>query len=131
MTENEFYKRFRAYWENHAKSDPALRPFELRLEPAYHFVKPWETNVDDPAVQTVAEAFNEYQQPAAVCGFQASGDIAIYGGVGEMPVVYLGPRCDNLHAPDEWVEVADILTLTKVYANIALKWCQTQTQKHW
>lgn len=124
MTETEFYQRFRAYWEKHAKSDPALTPFELRLEPAYHFVKPWETPVDSPAVQAVVEAFSRCEKHPDISGMQASCDLAIYGEVGRMPAVLLGPRGDNMHAPDEWVELEDILTLTKVYANIALTWCQ-------
>jgi acetylornithine deacetylase len=40
-----------------------------------------------------------------------------------MPCLLLGPRGGNLHAPDEWVEIADLLTLTGVYATLAASWC--------
>jgi acetylornithine deacetylase/succinyl-diaminopimelate desuccinylase-like protein len=39
-----------------------------------------------------------------------------------VPAVILGPRGDNLHAPDEWVLVEDILSLTGIYALLAYQW---------
>jgi hypothetical protein len=56
MNEEEFYRQFRAFWDRHAQSDPLLKPFELNLEARYHFVKPWETPADSPAVKAVSEA---------------------------------------------------------------------------
>lgn len=123
MTEREFHRRFRAFWKEHAARDPALQPFELELKRTYHYVKPWETPVEDPAVQAVARAFERYtgRQPE-VGGAAFSCDLGVYGEVGRMPAVLLGPRGDNLHAPDEWVEVEDLLTLTGVYAALAAEW---------
>jgi len=48
--------------------------------------------------------------------------MAIYGKVGGMPTIILGPRGGNLHAPDEWVEVEDILTLTGIFATLITNW---------
>lgn len=126
MTQAEFYRRFRAYWEKHAESDPALTPFEMQLKSSYHFVKPWETPTDNLAVQAVVDAFRPWQEHPVLSGAPFSCDLAVYGEVGKMPAVLLGPRGDNLHGPDEWVEIEDILTLTGVFANLALTWCQEQ-----
>jgi acetylornithine deacetylase len=38
------------------------------------------------------------------------------------PIVILGPRGGNAHAPDEWVELADLTTLTKTYALTIADW---------
>ncbi len=38
------------------------------------------------------------------------------------PVVILGPRGGNAHAPDEWVDLDDLVALTKVYALTAADW---------
>ena len=123
-TEAEFYRRFEAFWEKHAASDPALTPFEVKLERDFHYVKPWETPEDSLAVQAVVEAFRQYEgTPPSVGGAPFSCDLAIYGETGNMPSVLLGPRGDNLHAPDEWVQVNDILTLTGMLANLAILWC--------
>ena len=48
--------------------------------------------------------------------------MAIYGDQGNMPVVIFGPRGDNLHAPDEWVLVEDIISLTSIFATFIGKW---------
>lgn len=123
MTEEEFYRRFRAFWEERAASDPALRPFGLSVEREYHFVKPWETPADSDAVQAVVDASRQYGGTALpVSGAPFSCDLAIYGEAG-IPALLLGPRGDNLHAPDEWVETSDVLALTGIYATLAVIWC--------
>ena len=123
MTEPEFYSRFRAFWDEHAASDPALAPFDLLIEPDYHFIKPWETASDAPAVQAVVAACEQYAgRKPSIGGASFSCDLAVYGEVGNMPCVLLGPRGDNLHAPDEWCEIEDLLSLTGIYASLAADW---------
>lgn len=45
------------------------------------------------------------------------------GDPGGMPCLILGPRGDNLHAPDEWVLLEDIYTLTEAVTLLAARWC--------
>jgi acetylornithine deacetylase len=123
MTEKEFHRRFRAFWNEHGANDPALRPFKIELERTYHFVQPWETPTDSPAVKAVALAFERYGRvKPRIAGAAFSCDLGIYGEVGRMPAILLGPRGDHLHAPDEWVEIEDVLTLVGVYATLAAGW---------
>lgn len=124
MTEEEFYRRFRTFWAERTRAEPALAPFEVKLERDFHFVKCWETPANHPAVQAVVEAYKLYQgTPPTVGGAPFSCDLAHYGETGHMPAVLLGLRGDNLHAPDEWTPVEDILFLTGVFATLALRWC--------
>ena len=124
MTEEAFYDEFRRFWSEKAGNDPDLIPFQLELVPTYHFVKPWETPTGHPAVQETIEAYRRYSGIApAVGGAAFSCDLGIYGEVGGMPSIILGPRGDNLHAPDEWVLLEDIFTLTGIYALLAVRWC--------
>ena len=96
----------------------------MELRPDYHFVKPWETDLKEPAVGCVVEALKDYTGLVPVTtGAPISCDLAIYGDEGKMPAVILGPRGDNLHAPDEWVLTEDILTLTGMFALLACDWC--------
>jgi acetylornithine deacetylase/succinyl-diaminopimelate desuccinylase-like protein len=125
MTEAEFYGHFAAFWEKKRANEPDLAPFGFALRPAYHFVRPWETDVENPAVRAVALAFEEYTGSApAVGGAPFSCDLAHYGDAGKMPSVILGPRGANLHAPDEWVLVEDVLALTGIFALLAAAWCE-------
>lgn len=124
MTEDNFYRQFRAFWEKYAKSDPKLRPFKLEIIPTFHYVKPWETNIEDTAVQVVIDAITQYSRKAPVVGGAPfSCDLAIYGEVGGMPSIIIGPRGDNLHAPDEWVLIEDVLSLTGIFAFLVYLWC--------
>ncbi len=124
MSEEEFYRYFRRFWDRHAASDERIKQFDLEITPTYHYVRPWETDGDDPAVQAVGTAFSDYTgvRPT-VGGAPFSCDLALYGDVGAMPSVILGPRGDNLHAPDEWVLIDDIYTLTGITALLVAQWC--------
>lgn len=129
LTEEEFYRKFRSFWQGHAASDPALTPFSLKLEPEFHYVKPWETPADSPAVRAVADAFQRYEKTVpSIGGAPFSSDFSIYGESGNMPAVLLGPRGDNLHAPDEWVELNDVFSLAGIFAGLSSVWTAPQGQ---
>lgn len=123
MTEERFYYEFKEFWQEHLL-DELLVPFNLELESTYHHIRPSETPSDDPAVMSLVEAFRQCQQAApSVSGAPFSCDLAVYADAGNMPSILLGPRGGNLHAPNEWVEVTDILDLTCIYATLAASWC--------
>jgi acetylornithine deacetylase len=123
MTEPEFYRKFRAFWQPIFESDPDLAPFTVDLAPTYHHVRPWETQSDHPGVLSAVEAFQSVTGTAPVVGGAPfSCDLGVYGDPGRMPCFILGPRGDNLHAPDEWVLLEDIYTLTEVFADLAVRW---------
>jgi len=124
MSEEEFYRHFRNFWNNHTAADKKIKPFDLEITPTYHYVRPWETGIEDPAVRAVADAFSEYMgKKPVIAGAPFSCDLALYGDTGKMPSVILGPRGDNLHAPDEWVLIEDIFTLAGIAALLITEWC--------
>lgn len=124
VTKEEFYCQFRAFWNERIQADSLLRDLDVSIEPAYHYIQPSEVSQDDPAVQTVVSAFEQGTgRLPSVGGAPFSCDLSLFKRFGNMPAVLLGPRGDNLHAPDEWVEIEDIFALTRVFANLALKWC--------
>ena len=48
MTEEEFYRRFTAFWDSRRATDPELAELDLKILPTYHFVRPWETPTSHP-----------------------------------------------------------------------------------
>jgi acetylornithine deacetylase/succinyl-diaminopimelate desuccinylase-like protein len=123
MTEPEFYRRFRNFWEDRFSSDPDLAPFSIELTPTYHYVRAWETDSGHPGVRSTVEAYRSVigSEPV-VGGAPFSCDLGVYGDPGGMPCLILGPRGDNLHAPDEWVLLEDVYTLTEIFAHLAVRW---------
>ncbi|MBN2324089.1 MAG: M20/M25/M40 family metallo-hydrolase [Spirochaetes bacterium] len=123
MTEKRFLEEFERFWTTHASEDDVLKQFDMKIDRTYHYVKAWETDAGSPAVNAVTEAFRRFTGTEPPVGGAAfSCDLAIYGEAGGMPSVILGPRGDNLHASDEWVNIDDILDLTGIFALLAASW---------
>ena len=122
--EDLFFKAFKKFWYDHAAKDKDLKLFELEIKQTYHYVRPWETSIENIGVAEIINSFREYTKSVpTVTGAPFSCDYAIYCDNGDMPTVILGPRGDNLHAPDEWVLLDDIFTLAGIFASLTLKWC--------
>ena len=123
-SESVFSERFREFWEKRVAEDPELAPFSFEITPTYHHVRAWETPLDDPGVRTAVDALAAATgHEPVVGGAPFSCDLGLYGDPGGMPCLILGPRGDNLHAPDEWVLLEDIYTLTEAVTLLAARWC--------
>lgn len=123
MTPAAFYQGFRGFWDKRFSTDPELTPFAIEIVPTYHYVRPWETPSTHPGVLAAVDALAAAGGSAPVVGGAPfSCDLGVYGDPGGMPCLILGPRGDNLHAPDEWVLAEDILTLTRTFADLAVRW---------
>ncbi len=123
LTEDKFYKELRSFWNRYFTADEVLKQFTIEIIPTFHYVKPWEEDPDSFEVREVTKIYNEYTgDDPEIAGAPFSCDMAIYGEAGN-PVIIIGPRGDNLHAPDEWVLTEDILTLTGVFARLIQTWC--------
>jgi acetylornithine deacetylase len=124
-SEKAFREAFRDFWDRKIAEDPLLSAFDVRLEPTYHQVRAWETPVDHPGVLAAAQAVRDATgSDPVIGGAPFSCDLGLYGDPGGMPCLILGPRGDNLHAPDEWVLLEDIYTLTEALALLASRWSQ-------
>ena len=103
--------------------DPELAAFSVEIEPTYHHVRSWETPTEHPGVRAAVDAVRAATgSEPVVGGAPFSCDLGLYGDPGGMPCLILGPRGDNLHAPDEWVLLEDIYTLTEAVALLAGRW---------
>jgi len=120
MDEKTFYSRFLKYWDE-CKRDGELQKYDVTVEKTYHFVRPFETPIDNEGVKLVIQAFKSFSgKEPSVEGAPFSCDLGVYGEVGHMPSVLLGPRGENLHGADEYVLVDDVINLTGIFATIIL-----------
>ncbi|MCF7928769.1 MAG: M20/M25/M40 family metallo-hydrolase [Spirochaetales bacterium] len=112
------------FFEQKRKTDSELKPFSITIEPAYHFIAPWETPAGEQVIYEIQQAYKQYTGvEAMLSGAPFSSDMAVYGKYGGMPTVILGPRGDNLHGPNEWVLIDDVLDLTGVFASLITSHC--------
>lgn len=83
--------------------------------------------VESPLCQAAAKAYEEVlDEPAYFHGFVGSND-ASWLELGGTPALSLGPgNLVNAHAPNEYVEVAELIDAAKIYAALMMDWCGTE-----
>ena len=84
------------------------------------FLHALDGDPDAPIVQAMRAALPGHPAPT-VAPFAC--DAFIFAEHSPTPVVVCGPGGDNPHAPDEYVNVADLHTLTAAYVRLAIDWC--------
>lgn len=62
-------------------------------------------------------------EPMETGSFTATTDARFYNLYYDIPSTCYGPTGDGLHAPNEWVDLDSVKTVTKTYAAFLLKWC--------
>jgi acetylornithine deacetylase len=117
VSEEQIRLRFEESLSEMYQVDPIVKSLKVEVTPTYHFVKPWETELTEPIKKAIETTFGN----PVITGAPYSCDLGVYGDAG-IPAVLYGPRCDNLHAPDEWVNVDDILQVTRNFAKLAVLW---------
>jgi acetylornithine deacetylase len=124
-SEEYFFKEFRKFWDEKAGQDEVLKNFDLEIKQTFHFVRPWQTDGSSEGIDTIIRSYSDYtDKKADIAGATFSCDMAIYGDVGRIPVILLGPRGDNLHGSDEWVLLEDIYNLIGIFILFIKDWCK-------
>jgi acetylornithine deacetylase len=82
----------------------------------------------EPVVQTVRRSIEQILgQPSTVFGSPAATDAAYLtprlNGYGGSPAVIYGPGGANAHGADEYVEIEELIRVTKVLVAAILDWC--------
>lgn len=88
-----------------------------------------QTNHDLGALYTNPAELKALEQIAGSSYLDAPsagyGDGQLIQEAWNIPVAYLGPKGGNAHAPNEWVDIKSIQTLTDMYARIIQAYCTT------
>lgn len=100
----------------------------LRHEPArlrWHGFRAHGYYIDphEPIVSLLTSSVAEVTGvPARISPMFGTAD-ARYFGDQRIPAVYYGPAGGNMHAPDEWVELASVRRVASVLARTIVCWC--------
>ena len=124
VTAEELDQEVRAFFDEWIRGDPALRAKPPILRPQTRFLEGSIVPSDHPILGVLAESFQAVKgRPGPVRDVEVTGDMGILAHWGRTPTVVLGPGGERLHAADEYVDVEDLLDLTRIYALMIADWC--------
>jgi len=106
-----------------AQTDPWLREHPPKVEWLLWW-PPYDVPADAPICNSVAAAYEAViGEPVKYYGFAAVDDAAFLNRAG-IPAINIGPGDVRLaHAPDEHVEIAELIDAAKIYALSIVEWC--------
>ena len=114
---------FRSYLHSVAAADPWLREHPPRLEVSERY-EAYAEEPSDPFVTLMQRAAAEVMgREPALTGSNGGCDAFIRHLYGKSSTVMFGPRGGNAHGADEYVEIDQLVTATKVLALTIADWC--------
>lgn len=123
VTEDELQSELRAVVAAATNATPTLRRVTTRWEERTRFLAGSSMAEGHPAVEALAANLGAMTgQPPTFGPAPFACDGFMFNLHSPTPVVILGPRGANAHAPDEWVSVEDLVALTKTYALTIVDW---------
>ncbi len=107
-----------------AQTDPWLRENPPGVDWGTFWWPPYDVPVDAPICTAVATAYDAVLgEPAGFYGFAAVDDAAFLNQAG-IPTITLGPgHLQVAHAPNEYVEIEEVVDAAKIYALSIVEWC--------
>ena len=108
-----------------AQTDPWLKENPPRLEWSGYQFDPASVESGHPIVAAVREAYSEAAgEEAMLEGMTYASDMRHLVNTGGVPTVLFGPGdVRQAHAPDEYVEIEELVTAARVLALTALRFC--------
>ncbi len=83
---------------------------------------PHEISQEAPIVKTLKDSVAQLH-PAEFIGHTWWEDSGLFGEAG-IDTVIIGPKGGGIHQPDEWVELASVVDLSKILLNTAMTFCK-------
>jgi acetylornithine deacetylase/succinyl-diaminopimelate desuccinylase-like protein len=92
--------------------------FELAIDPPYY--PPWETDAEHPLALALARAYEAEARRQPEWRYSGFGDMNLFSEEAGIPTVMIGPRGENYHQADEWVDVPSIAATSRLLVRMAL-----------
>jgi len=120
-------EQIRAEVEAAIKKWAATDPWLVKNPPKVEWLLYWpafDVPVDASVCKCVGRAYEEVMgEPAKYYGFAAVDDAAFLNMTG-IPTITIGPGDLRMaHAPNEYVDIPELINAAKIYAIAALDWC--------
>jgi acetylornithine deacetylase len=123
VTEDELRSELEEVVAKRTEVTPALKRVSTRWEPRTRFLPGSTMSEDNPVFELLATNLESVTgRPASHVAAPFACDGFMFNLHSPTPVVIFGPRGGNAHAPDEWVNIEDLITLTKTYALTIADW---------
>jgi acetylornithine deacetylase len=108
-----------------AENDPWLRANPPMLEWFEGQFESAQTPIDHPLIRTLAAQHRRiHNAEPTIRGVPYGSDMRLFINHGQMPAVHYGPGDVRLaHAVDEYVDLADVVAVTKTIALMIVEWC--------
>lgn len=83
----------------------------------------WNQDPEDPYVVSFKKTAEDMLGKEVEIGGRAAGNDARFTQYYDKPGLVFGPRCSNMHGPDEFVEIDSVVDTAKVFAAHIIDWC--------
>lgn len=92
-----------------------------------YFAEPSEIPVESPIVQALCSSYKGIMgEDPVLSGREGAADIRHLNRYADTPTVIFGPgKTEQMHANNEWVDIADYIHSVKILAKTILDWCGT------
>jgi acetylornithine deacetylase len=123
VTKKQLHSELKAVVDEAVAATPTLQRVTTRWEERTRFLAGSSMPAGHPILEKLAANLRMVTgEPPGFGPAPFACDGFVFNLLSPTPVVILGPRGANAHAPDEWVEVEDLVTLTKAYALTIADW---------
>lgn len=99
-----------------ASSLHSAATFTFTVDPPYY--PSWETAPDHPLAEAFARAYRQEAGKDPSWAYTGFGDMNLFSTEAGIPTVMFGPRGDNYHQCNEWVEVPTIAGTARMLVDV-------------
>lgn len=83
----------------------------------------WNQDPEHPYVQAFKQTAEKVLGREVEIAGRAAGNDARFTQYYDKPGLVFGPKCSNMHGPDEYVEIDSVIDTAKVFAAHIIDWC--------
>jgi acetylornithine deacetylase len=124
VTEEELDKEFFSFMDDVVKMDQELKKNPPTYKKTTRFLYGTEIDINHPIVSTVSDSYKIVTgNEGIVKGAPLACDAFMFHLYSKTPPLIFGPGGGNAHAPNEFVYIKDLITLTKVFTSTIIDWC--------